>query len=237
MSWQATAWADSLPYDAMKPLATRVLFKLANVAAQDGTRAYRSKWEMAHELGVDQRSIQRALRELLATHLILIGDQKVVAHLRGDRRPTVYDCNMRYSIEFAQPELGGFDEAEETPSAGPDHGETGLSTDDHGETDGETTAVPLGTKGTTYTYVNEEPHVTDRAHAHENDASGDSLRGDQLDRAAADSSARFDDAIASFSFDACPARPAIRVPHAFTKAGECIDCGALLADLTTGASA
>lgn len=165
MSWQATAWADSLPYDALKPLATRVLFKLANVAAQDGKRAFRSKWEMADELGVDQRSVQRALRELEQAGFIGRGDQRAVAHMRADRRPTVYDLNFQWRRDWSHPEIAlpqqPEDEPEEPLETGPSHGETEFSTGGHGETNGETPTVPLRTNGTNY--LQEISYVPERA--------------------------------------------------------------------------
>jgi DNA-binding transcriptional MocR family regulator len=94
MSWQAMVAVDDLPYDTCKPLAYRVLVKLANVAAADGTRAWRFNPEVAKELGVSVRSIERAYAELRDAHLIRKGDQRAVSHWRGDRRPTVYDINM-----------------------------------------------------------------------------------------------------------------------------------------------
>lgn len=94
MSWQATAWADGLAYDRVGPLAYRVLIKLANVAAADGTRAFRSNTQVAQELGVSVRSVQRGLRELEQQGLIAKGDQRLVQHLRADRRPRVYDLAM-----------------------------------------------------------------------------------------------------------------------------------------------
>jgi len=122
MSWQACDWMDSLAYDVCGPLASRVLLKLANVANTDGTRAWRSKAEMAHELGVSQRSIQRALKELEHAALIHPGEQEFVHHIRADRRPTVYDLNFRYVAQYSAPELPVW------------NGETELSTGGHGET-------------------------------------------------------------------------------------------------------
>lgn len=109
MSWQATDAIDKLPVDVVGPLAFRVLLKLANVADQRGERAWRSKTELAIELGRSQRSIQRAFRELEHAAVIFPGDQSFVQHLRADRRPTVYNVNMRWSSEFEQPELEVFD--------------------------------------------------------------------------------------------------------------------------------
>lgn len=134
MSWQATAWADSLPYDLIKShLAYRVLIKLCNTADQRGRASWRSKKELALELGVSERSIQRAYSELEMMRLILPGDQDYVKHIRTDRRPKVFDMNLRYLAEYEQAQ---FDLA---------HGETGLSTgeprgDNYGS-NGETTAV------------------------------------------------------------------------------------------------
>lgn len=177
MSWQAADWMDSLPYDVMKPLAARVLLKLANVAAQDGTRAYRSTWEVADELGVDRRSIQRALRELEGSDLIHKGDQRAVGHIRPDRRPTVYNLNFGWHTTYAQPELPLPDDDENADSDGATNGATRLSTGDHGATNGATTAVALGTNGTYLTHHTQESYVPDRAQAHEGiDASGDSHR-------------------------------------------------------------
>lgn len=133
MSWQATAWADSLEYDLVGALAFRVLIKLANVANDTGTIAFRTKADMATELGVTQRSIQRALSELEHAALIKPSDQEYVHHIRADRRPTVYELNFRYKTQYSAPELPW------------DDGETKLSTgeprgDSHGS-HGETTAV------------------------------------------------------------------------------------------------
>lgn len=123
MSWQAMDAIDQLPYDACGPLAFRVLTKLANVADQNGQRAYRSKHDVARELGVNVRSVQRALAELSDGHLIRKGDQRHVSHIRADRRPTVYDLNMgaAHSVQIALPD-----------------GETEFSTGDDDDLDGET---------------------------------------------------------------------------------------------------
>lgn len=85
------AWALDLPYSITGPLAYRVLVKLADVAAADGSRAWRSKQELADELQVHPRSIQRAFRELEDAGLVEHGDQRHVEHLRADKRCTVYD--------------------------------------------------------------------------------------------------------------------------------------------------
>lgn len=142
MSWQAMDAVDKLSYDVVKPLAYRVLVKLANVADQTGKRAFRSKWEMADELGVSERSIQRALQELEQLHIIRKGDQKYTSHLRGGYRPTVYDINMGFADAAAQAGVQTLDDGlSDTPEAGETRGETEISTGTGGETRGETTAV------------------------------------------------------------------------------------------------
>lgn len=119
---------DRLPYDACGPIAFRVLTKLANVANERGERAFRHAGAMASELGVSKRSVQRALSELEHARLIIRGDQRFVQHERADRRPTVYDINMRYQAEWGSETL----EID---------GVTRLSTTGHGVTNGVTTAV------------------------------------------------------------------------------------------------
>ena len=105
MSWQACAWVDSLEHYLIGPLEFRVLLKLANVANETGTIAFRSKAEIANELGVHQKSVQKALRALEAAVLIKPGDQRLVQHIRADKRPTVYELNFRYKTQFEQPAL------------------------------------------------------------------------------------------------------------------------------------
>jgi hypothetical protein len=139
MSWQATEVVDQLPYDLVKPLAFRVLLKLANVADPEGRRAWRSKFELANELGVDQRSIQRALRELEQAHLIRKGDQKFVSHIRGGYRPTVYDIVMKRPAQYGmqtlddgldrEPEVRG-DTVIHNPGRGDTRGDTDSSTEE-----------------------------------------------------------------------------------------------------------
>lgn len=139
MSWQACDWADRLPYGAVGPLAFRVLLKLANVAAEDGSRAFRDKPRIAHELGVSQRSVQRAYRELEHAALIRPGDQSFTHHIRADKRPTVYDLNFHWQVIVEQPQLSIDGE---TPTVSP-YGETELSTPGSGETPGVQTGRQL----------------------------------------------------------------------------------------------
>ncbi|HTN57512.1 MAG TPA: helix-turn-helix domain-containing protein [Protaetiibacter sp.] len=123
----------------MKPLAFRVLLKLANVANPEGRNAWRSKHELASELGVDARSIQRALRELEGANLIRRGDQKFVSHIRAGYRPTVYDIVMKRPAQGglqtiddgldAEPEARG-DTVIHNPIRGDMRGDTDSSTEE-----------------------------------------------------------------------------------------------------------
>lgn len=154
MSWQASTWADSLPYDLVGHLAYRVLVKLANVSNDKGTIAFRSKSEMAEELGVSQRSIQRALRELESAALIKPGDQSYVRHIRADKRPTVFELNFRWRTQYSAPELPWpEDESGET-----ERGDRVIHNPERGDSygpSGETTAVAQGT-------INEQPRDSSR---------------------------------------------------------------------------
>jgi len=152
---------DGLPLEAMKPLATRVLLKLANVAAQDGCRAYRNVSEVAHELGVSHRSVQRALRELQEADLVRPGDQRAVAHIPGNRRPTVFDLNFGWHRMYGQPEIDLPDDDE----LGVTPGVTEFSTGDPGVTPGVTATVPLGTNGTSISQHTQTALVGNRASA------------------------------------------------------------------------
>lgn len=113
MSWQAMDAIDQHPYDICGPLAFRVLVKLANVAANDGTRAWRLNGELAAELGVSVRSVYRALDELEQANLIRRGEQKVLQYWRGGRRPVVWDVVMHTPGAVQQP----LPELEEAPES------------------------------------------------------------------------------------------------------------------------
>lgn len=91
MSLEAYIWAADLPLNVCSATAYRVLIKYADCADKYGYRAWRSERELADELGCSTRTIRRARAELVEAGLISVGDQRYVAHLRGDRRPIVYD--------------------------------------------------------------------------------------------------------------------------------------------------
>ena len=94
MSLQAMVWAlKTAPVP--DPIAHLVLIGLADHAADDGTAARPSVAVLAEYARCSPRSVQRKLRDLEECGLIWKGDQRLVEHLRSDRRPAVYDLNLR----------------------------------------------------------------------------------------------------------------------------------------------
>jgi Helix-turn-helix domain len=91
VSREALAWTLQLPLTACTGTAFRVLAALADRADPLGYGAWPAVTKLAETMECSTRTIQRALRELVAAGLIRVGDQSRVAHLRLDRRPTVYD--------------------------------------------------------------------------------------------------------------------------------------------------
>lgn len=130
-------WASCLPLDTTSPTAYRVLVLLANHAHSDGRNVWRKNSDMAKQLGCSLRTIERAVRDLRVMGLIKNGDQRLTEHLRGDRRPTVYDLNFSFNTDYGPaPELS----YEPTTGDG-SHGPTILSRTDETVPNGPTTAV------------------------------------------------------------------------------------------------
>nr|MBS1900432.1 MarR family transcriptional regulator [Actinomycetota bacterium] len=92
MGLNAAYWAASLPLETMPTASARAVLAMFGVRAHDpGYGARLSVKLMAEELGVTPRTVQRAIRDLLAADLIRPGNPAEVQHLRADRRPNVYD--------------------------------------------------------------------------------------------------------------------------------------------------
>lgn len=91
MSLAAYMWACSLPMSACTSRAYRVLLKLADDADEMGRGAWCWDAKLAEQLETSLSTIRRGRRELLELGLISLGDQRIVDHIRADRRPTVYD--------------------------------------------------------------------------------------------------------------------------------------------------
>lgn len=90
MSVQAMAWALEQAED-VPPHLVALLIGLANHAKPDGTAAYPGTARLARYTRKSERQTVRDLQELLDLGLIQLGDERHVAHIRADRRPTVYD--------------------------------------------------------------------------------------------------------------------------------------------------
>lgn len=90
MSLEALVYAlncDSVP----DPLAKLVLIGLANHADAAGCNAFPAQSTLAAYAGCSDRSARRKLAELEDLGVIERGDQELVSHLPGNRRPVVWN--------------------------------------------------------------------------------------------------------------------------------------------------
>ena len=95
-------WAlDDAPVDDHGALL--VLIALAERANEDGTASWPGRDWLAMRARCSVRSVQRKLTDLRETGIIAPGDQRLVAHIRPDRRPTVYDLNLALRRPVADP--------------------------------------------------------------------------------------------------------------------------------------
>lgn len=83
---------------------TLVLVGLANHVSDNGTGAYPSVNTLSKYAKCSERTIQRKLRDLEEAGVISRGDQRSVAHHRSDRRPVVYDINIKVKRDLGEPE-------------------------------------------------------------------------------------------------------------------------------------
>jgi hypothetical protein len=137
VSLKAMVWAlDSARVD--DPGQLLVLIALAERADDEGRNAWPGKAWLADRARCSTRTVQRHLQALRAQGLIVEGDQRLVDHLRPDRRPTVYDLVITPGDNLTpRPDACGKPADEETPLT-PREPERG-DTDD---TNGETTVSP-----------------------------------------------------------------------------------------------
>jgi hypothetical protein len=85
-------WA--LDADVADPMSRVILINLANYAGEGGRGAWPSQATLERRASCSERSVRRKLLELEAAGLIRRGDQRMVAHLAGNRRPVVWDLNL-----------------------------------------------------------------------------------------------------------------------------------------------
>lgn len=91
MSLAAYIWAANLPLSRCNGTPFRVLLLLADRADELGYGAYPHVAKIAETLECSDRTVQRAIRELVNAELLRVGDQRYVEHLDPRYRPTVYD--------------------------------------------------------------------------------------------------------------------------------------------------
>lgn len=101
MSLNAYIWAADLPLSRCNGTAHRVLLKLADRADELGYGAFPKLSTIAETLECSVRTVQRAIRELIAEDLIREGDQSYVQHLDPRYRPTVYDV-LTWALRYQE---------------------------------------------------------------------------------------------------------------------------------------
>lgn len=94
MSLRAMLWAlEHAP--VTNPARLVVLLALADCAKDDGTAAWPTQERLAERSRCSTRSVRRYLKDLEEIDgVIRRGDQELVAHLRRDQRPVVWDLAM-----------------------------------------------------------------------------------------------------------------------------------------------
>jgi hypothetical protein len=95
MSVQATSWALREAPVGGDVTSRLILLILADYAKPDGTGAYPSVHTVALLARVSDRCVRKHLSDLHASGVIRRGDQRILSHIRADRRTTVWDLCMR----------------------------------------------------------------------------------------------------------------------------------------------
>ncbi|GGZ27829.1 hypothetical protein [Streptomyces nitrosporeus] len=95
MSYQGQTWVDEVALPQLQNAGELiVMLRVANHAG-NGPRSmsgcFVSSGTLAAECLLKERAVQGHLRELARRGLLVPGDPKLVAHIRADRRPPVYD--------------------------------------------------------------------------------------------------------------------------------------------------
>lgn len=98
MSIQAINWALEDAPDVPSHLVA-VLVALANHADASGRNAYVGQERLGWYTRKARRNVRKDIDALIKLGLIREGDQRIVAHLRADKRPTVYDLAMERKRE------------------------------------------------------------------------------------------------------------------------------------------
>ena len=105
MRWLGKAAVLWVLYEA-PDVPAHLLSTLIAVAAHtgaDGKGAYISAATVAEITRKAERNAKKDLAELVRLGLLLPGDQRIVAHIRTDRRPNVYDLPMPRGVVCVTP--------------------------------------------------------------------------------------------------------------------------------------
>lgn len=123
MSWEASAWAmaKGRAYE-LEPTTRFVMLTMANYADKEGNDIYPSLRTLEADTGLEETTIRRHIKKLIAVGLLDYGDQSIVANnpkFRNDRLPKVY----RFLFEGpAGPDFSHFGKV---PTSRPDKPERG----------------------------------------------------------------------------------------------------------------
>lgn len=102
-------WALAIPKSELdNPAARHVLLCLANYAGSDGRGAFPAAATLSDDTGLSERTVRLKLAELDAAGWISEGNQAIAAAYidRRDRRPVVYDLQMKRGASAAPRERG-----------------------------------------------------------------------------------------------------------------------------------
>ena len=115
------------PGRARAPVST--LLAVAASTGADGKGAYISAATVAQLTRKTERTAKKDLAELTRLGLLLPGNQRIVAHIRSDRRPNVYDLPMPRGV--AQDTPSSPNGVSHTTARGVVPGPNGVSTTRH----------------------------------------------------------------------------------------------------------
>lgn len=163
MSLNAIAWAmDARKTGKLAAEHRLVLLVLAECADVYGNNAWPSKGTISERIGCSDSAVKRALRTLESRGLIARSDQRLVAHVRPDRRPTVWclriedapapSLDMLPTLPLPSSTGGSAVTPRPGVSSDPPSGSRGVTCDPHGGS----AVTPKPTTKPTYSTVGSE---------------------------------------------------------------------------------
>ena len=108
MTWLGKAAVLWVLYEApdVPPHLLSTLIAVAAFAGTDGRGAHPSAATVAMIIRKTERTAKKDLAELARLGLLLPGDPHIVAHIRADRRPNVYDLPLPRGVAHDTPVSG-----------------------------------------------------------------------------------------------------------------------------------